>query len=389
MKTIKLYDEAPYDREFRARICDVINTENGKTGVILDRTLFFPEEGGQSCDKGTLGGFEITHVAIDGDLIIHETDAPPDSFAKGASINGLIDWNHRFSNMQNHTGEHILSGLLHRDHASENMGFHLSDNIVTLDTAKVLTEQELQSLERKANEVIYADLPVFCRYYTKEEAETIEYRSKIELPDDIRLVVIPSIDICACCAPHVKHTGEIGIIKIIKAINYKGGMRLTILSGKRAYDFISEECRRVDDLTHILSEKRENLISAVEKLLEKTENYRLEKIDNAKKKLEGELEKIDDKAENAVIFIDEVNDITQRNAVNDLASKHSGICGVFSGNDTDGYKFIISEPGGDAREVCSILKNKFDAKGGGSKEMVQGSVNAGRDSILEALNGRR
>ena len=143
-----------------------------------------------------------------------------------------------------------------------------------------------------ANEAVYADLPVFCRYYSKEESETIEYRSKIELPDDIRLVVIPGIDIRACCAPHVKHTGEIGLIKIIKAINYRGGMRLTILSGRRAFEYISEECRRVDDLTHILSEKRENLIPAVERLLEKTESYRLEKIENAKKKLEGELEKL-------------------------------------------------------------------------------------------------
>ncbi|MBR5376428.1 MAG: hypothetical protein IK139_04040 [Lachnospiraceae bacterium] len=389
MDTRKLYDEAPYDREFGATIIDMIKTDQGKTGLILDKTLFFPEEGGQSCDKGTLGGFEVTHVSIDNGIITHEIDAASDAFSKGSVINGVIDWKHRFSNMQNHTGEHILSGLLHRDFGSENMGFHLSDNIVTLDTTKVLTEDQLKELEQKANEAVYADLPVFCRYYTKDELGGIEYRSKLDLDDNIRLVVIPGVDICACCAPHVKHTGEIGLIKIIKAINYKGGMRLTILSGKRAYDHISEECRRVDDLTHILSEKRENLITAVERLLEKTESYRLEKIENAKRVLEGEMEKIDDSAEDAVIFVEEVNDITQRNAVNDLASKHSGLCGVFSGNDLDGYKYIISMPGGDARDASNILKEKLQAKGGGSKEMVQGSVNARKDIILEALNGRR
>ncbi len=389
MTTKKLYDEAPYDREFRAAIKDVVKTKNGQTGLILDQTLFFPEEGGQSCDKGTLGGFEITHVSIDEDVIIHELQAPADSFSTDDRINGVIDWDHRFSNMQNHTGEHILSGLLHRDYSSENMGFHLSDNIVTLDTTKVLTPKQLSELEKKANEIIYADLPVLCRYYTKDELAHMEYRSKLDFEDSARLVVIPGVDICACCAPHVKHTGEIGLIKIIKAINYKGGMRFTILSGRRAYEYICAECSRMDDLTHLLSEKRENLVSAVDRLLEKTESYRLEKIENAKRMLDGEMEKIDDSAEDAVIFVEEVNDITQRNAVNDLASKHRGICGVFSGNDADGYRFIISMPGGDAREASDLLKEKLHAKGGGSKDMVQGSVNAAKDVIIEALNGRR
>ena len=389
MTTKKLYDEAPYDREFRAAIKDVVKTKNGQTGLILDQTLFFPEEGGQSCDKGTLGGFEITHVSIDEDVIIHELQAPADAFSTGDRINGVIDWDHRFSNMQNHTGEHILSGLLHRDYSSENIGFHLSDNIVTLDTTKVLTPKQLSELEKKANEIIYADLPVLCRYYTKDELAHMEYRSKLDFEDSARLVVIPGVDICACCAPHVKHTGEIGLIKIIKAINYKGGMRFTILSGRRAYEYICAECSRMDDLTHLLSEKRENLVSAVDRLLEKTESYRLEKSEKAKRMRDGEVEKIDDSAENAVIFVEEVNDITQRNAVNDLASKHRGICGVFSGNDADGYRFIISMPGGDAREASDLLKEKLHAKGGGSKDMVQGSVNAAKDVIIEALNGRR
>lgn len=389
MITEKIYDEAPYDREFCATITDVVKTDNGQTGLILDRTLFFPEEGGQSCDTGTLGGSEVTHVSINKDVIIHELEDPAGTFSKGDQVKGVINWDHRFSNMQNHTGEHILSGILHSDYASENMGFHLSDNIVTLDTTKVLTAVQLSELERKANEVIYADLPVLCRYYAKEELEQITYRSKLEFEDSARLVTIPGVDVCACCAPHVKHTGEIGLIKIIKAISYKGGMRFSILSGRRAYEYICAECSRTDDLSHLLSEKRENLVTAVKRLLEKTESYRLEKIENAKRLLDEEIEKIDDSARDAVIFADEINDITARNAVNDLASKHSGICGVFSGNDNAGYKFIISMPGGDAREASALLKEKLHAKGGGSKDMVQGSVNAARSVIIEALNGRR
>ncbi len=384
MATVKLYDDAPYDREFGAVINDVIIKEDC-VGLVLDRTLFFPEEGGQSPDKGTIGGFEVRHVYLDNDIIVHETDCPPDAFKAGDEVKGFIIWDHRFSNMQNHSGEHILSGILHSDYASENVGFHLSDNIVTLDTSKVLSPEQIRALERKANEVVYADLPVHCRYYDKEELDNIDYRSKLSFEGSARLVVIPGVDICACCAPHVKHTGEIGLIKIIKYINYKGGMRFTILCGRRAHDYVSGQQDIVEELMHKLSVSQDKLPGAVDRLMEKVENLKLEKIEKAGRELFEKAAKLDGTEGNAIIFVEEVNNITQRRAVNELVSKHSGICGVFSGNDEDGYRFIISVPGGDSRNTAALLKGRFGAKCGGSKEMVQGSVSAKKDQILKVL----
>ncbi|MCR5108324.1 MAG: hypothetical protein K6B28_09190, partial [Lachnospiraceae bacterium] len=384
MATVKLYDDAPYEREFRARIEDLIIKENC-VGLVLDRTLFFPKEGGQSPDKGTIGGYEVRHVYIDNEIIVHETDCPADAFKRGDEVKGCINWDHRFSNMQNHSGEHILSGILHSDYSSENVGFHLSDNIVTLDTSKVLSPEQIRALEKKANEVVYADLLVDCRYYEKEELDNIDYRSKLSFEGPARLVVIPGVDICACCAPHVKHTGQIGLIKIVKYINYKGGMRLTILCGRRAYDYACRQQDIIEELMHRLSVAQDKLPEAVERLMEKVEDMKLEKVERTGRELFEKVAELDRVEGNAIIFVEEVNSITQRRAVNELSSKHSGICGVFSGNDEDGYRFIIAVSDGDSRDTADLLKDRLGAKCGGSKEMVQGSVCATKEGILKVL----
>ena len=167
MKTEKLYDTDPYGREFEAEIVEITES-NGCFQIELDKTLFFPEEGGQSSDTGTLGGLRVVHVSLQEGRILHEVTGRAD-FKPGEVVFGVIDWDRRFSNMQNHTGEHVLSGILHRDYASENKGFHLSDNIVTLDTSRQLSGEEIAELERKANEAVYADIPVTCRYYEPSE----------------------------------------------------------------------------------------------------------------------------------------------------------------------------------------------------------------------------
>ncbi len=383
MKTIKLYDDEPYEKNFKAKIVSIEQKTDGGYRIELDRTLFFPEEGGQSPDTGCLGDIRVIHVEIKDNTVWHETEEIKD-LTVGDEVIGNIDWEHRFSNMQNHTGEHILSGLLHRDLGSENVGFHLSDNIVTLDTSKSLSEEDIAELEKKANEAVYLDLPVHCRYYGPEEAAGIEYRSKKEFKEDVRLVTIPGVDVCACCAPHVRHTGEIGIIKIIKAINYKGGMRLTILSGKRAYEYLDNVQKLTEKLSHMLSENTEKLPEAVERLMKEIEGYKAEKKEAQKERLMLAVEealKIGD----GLIFTGDTDNITQRNAVNALSEKLNGVCAVFAGNDKDGYRYILSRPGGDAREAAALLKEKLGAKGGGSKEMVQGSILSSETEIRQVL----
>ena len=388
MGTEKLYDDMPYEKDFTAQ---VIQTEKGSDGhmlVRLDRTMFFPEEGGQTSDRGVLEGYDVIHVSIEGDTIIHEVCCPEDAFEAGNTVSGRIDWDHRFSNMQNHTGEHILSGILHRDYASENKGFHLSDSIVTLDTSRFLSEDETAELEAKANRVIYDDRPVLCGYHDPSELQGKEYRSKTVIEGPVRLVTIPGVDVCACCAPHVKHTGEIGLIKIIKAIRYKGGTRLTILSGQRAYEYMVSIFRTTEQLSHMLSENPDRLTGAVSRLMDEINGYKQERAEASRKLLEERIGALDPKERDALIFTEDTDRIAQRNAVNAMAASRDGICAVFSGSDEKGYSYILSHPAGDARESAKRLEQALGARGGGSKEMVQGSVTADRESIAAALFGK-
>ncbi len=399
--TEKLYDSRPYDKTFKARIKKVIPAGDGAMSLILDRTVFFPEEGGQTSDTGTIEGYQVRHVSIKDGIIYHEVLCTADDLHEGDEVEGRIDWDHRFSNMQNHTGEHILSGLLHSEWGSENVGFHLSDNTVTLDTSKLLKDEELCELERKANEIVYLDIPVECRYYSPDELDGIAYRSKKEFDEDVRLVTIPGVDICACCAPHVGRTGEIGIIKVIRAIKYKGGTRLTILSGRRAYEYLTSQQRTVEELSHKLSENPDNLPAAVDRLMNDIEGYRLEKLNAGKERLDRAIAGMESGG-SSIIFTSEIDNNVQRRAVNTItgicggaqkagegtpAHEGWGICAIFAGDDERGYKYIVSFPGRDAREVSKVMQEKLGARGGGSAEMVQGSVTAKEKEIMEILKG--
>ena len=413
MKTIRLFDQEPYGATFTAEVLSVeAAKEAGTFRIVLDRTLFFPEEGGQSSDTGFLwpevgdesrndtgnknGPIEwfVSHVSENNGVIYHEiklpqTEKQPEPLTEadlplktGDRISGKIDFEKRFSNMQNHTGEHILSGLLHRYWSSENVGFHLSEHIVTLDTSKQLEKKDIDELERRANEVVWQNLPVSCRYYDPAELTEIDYRSKKDLTENIRLVTIPDVDTCACCAPHVKNTGEIGIIKIIHWINYKGGTRLTILSGKRAYNYLAEVQDTADTLALKLSVGLDRLTDSVDKLIKEGNDWKLKYAKTLEKLWELRLETLD----SAVIFTeDELDPVAQRKIVNRLAEKNEGICALFVGNEKTGYRFILSFVGNDAREAANLLKEKCSAKCGGSKEMIQGSVTASEKELREAL----
>ncbi len=393
MNTEKLYDSHPYDTDFSAQVVSAQQT--GDTlRLELDRTLFFPEEGGQSSDTGFIEGLKVFHVSIEGGRIIHEVKVEGDredeskKALPGVSdrINGRIDWEHRFSNMQNHTGEHILSGILHRDYASENTGFHLSDNTVTLDTSERLDEKQLKELEQKANEAVCRNLPVTCRYYEKNELSGISYRSKKEFDEAVRLVTIEGIDVCACCAPHVRNTGEIGIIKILGSINYKGGSRLTILSGRRALEYIEGEHGLVTALTRKLSAAPEKLPEAVDRLLRQVSDLEEELNESARQRLFERLKGLSEGSDNAVIFTNDqrISNITQRNAVNLLAGTYEGICAVFVGEEKS-FRFILSYPSGNALTAAKALRDELGAGCGGSDKMIQGSVNAGESEIREVL----
>ncbi len=400
--TKQLYNEAPYDKEFTARVISA-KYEKGRVFLILDQTLFFPEGGGQDSDTGIIEGHEVEDVQITDGIITHAIKMPakgtddsdedresgseenvPSCFTPGSAVKGCINWQKRFSNMQNHTGEHILSGILHNNFNSENVGFHLSENTVTLDTSRFLTPQMLEELEVLANRAVYDDLRVTIAYPDAEELEKIAYRSKGEIEGPVRIVTIGDLDCCACCAPHLHSTGEAGIIKIIKAIKWKNGTRIWFLCGERALSYIQEIFKNVEETAHITSETPERTAYGVRRLTEDIAELKAQLFSARSEILNARIAAIPEDRDSVILF-EEVNEPkVLRNAVNAMTKDRTGFCGVFAPKE-EGWQFVIGSREKDCREVSEVLKARFDAKGGGKAEMVQGSLTASREEIVGAL----
>ena len=382
MKTKKLYDIDAYQTIFEAKVISCTEKENGCYEVILDQTLFFPEEGGQTPDKGTLNGIEVLDVQIKDDAIIHMVGQ---FLEVGAVVNGEIDWQHRFFNMQQHSGEHIFSGLAYKRFGYHNVGFHLSNQIVTMDFDGVFTEDEIQEMEWAVNEAIVANVEVKTGYPTKEELTQLEYRSKKEIDGDIRIVEIPGYDMCACCAPHVHRTGEIGMFKIQSVQNHRGGVRISFLCGFRALEEYRKKSKIVTELTNILTTNQETLAENVVKLKTQAQSLKT-KLDIAKQtNLENKIETIPTEQENVLLFERDIDTPVMRNIVNKLVKKHEGICGVFVGSDEEGYNFIVGSKTVDCRQVAAKMREELGARGGGSQAMVQGSVQRRMEEIESVL----
>ncbi len=385
METVKLYDNDAYATEFSAKVLSctpVVRNDKGCYAVVLDRTLFFPEEGGQSPDKGKINDINVIDVQISKNVITHYTEAPVE---EGSAIEGRIDFNHRFSNMQQHSGEHIFSGLVASLYGFNNVGFHLSDNSVTMDYDGVLTAKDIDLLEKKVNEAIYKNIEIITGYPSEEELASIDYRCKKELSGAIRIVTIPGYDCCACCAPHVKKTGEIGLLKVIHLQNYKGGVRLHILCGERAMDYFRESLYLIDSLTDVMTTGRENLKANISAM--KTEIQSLNtRLASAKQELLlTELSSIPDSQENVTIFKEKTDSFIMRTVVNKLAEKHRGICSFFSGSDEEGWTYFITSKTADCREIQKKLA-PLNARGGGRPEMISGSVKASAEAVKNALS---
>ena len=406
IETIKLYDEDAYATEFTAR---VVSSEETKSGwnVVLDRTLFFPEEGGQSPDSGVLAGLRVTDVQIRKGIITHTLERP-DSESAGAAdgtgraaqsaagpavgteVTGVVDWDKRFSNMQNHTGEHIISGLMHKHYGFDNVGFRLSPRTpVTVDVNGFLDEEQLEALEKEANEVVRRNVNVRAEYPPEEVLKATEYRSKIELTGAVRLVTVEGVDTCACCAPHVRRTGEIGLIRILDAQKTGGGMRIFILCGERALEDLQKKSAVLREISRLTSKKQEEADEGVRHLLEENAALKAQAAEIQAELVALKAERVPKELRSVLLFEGPMDPKAQRDYVNLLTAAHEGLCGVFSGTEEAGYRFVIGSGTGkeNAKEAADLLRGGLQARGGGSPQMVQGSVEAEERAIRECLSG--
>lgn len=381
--TEKLFYQDSHRSTFTAIVQEVRPSGNGYE-IILDRTAFFPEGGGQSSDTGSLGGVSVSDVQeIDG-KIIHYTDGP---LVEGTEVEGCIDWTERFSKMQQHTGEHIVSGLIHKIYGYHNVGFHLGTDSVTLDFNGVVPKEKLHEIEQLANEAVAKNLPVQVLYPTDEELSKISYRSKIEIEGQVRIVVIDGYDVCACCAPHVKQTGEIGLIKLVGMQNYKGGVRISMLCGFRALEDYYQKEKNNREIAVMLSAKEYETAVEVERLQEELAMKKAKIAELEQKFLEQKVETLDISSEIVCLF-EETDPVMTRELVNLLLKKGAKMAAVFSGNEREGYRYVLGSRSLDVRENGKLLNEAFHGRGGGKPEMVQGTVQGKREEIEAFLNCR-
>ncbi len=397
MKTIRLFDQSSHLYTFEATILSV---EAGKApdtlDVVLDATAFFPEGGGQYADPGTLGGFPVTDVQERGEVITHTVSisrlqGEPHPFTVGAVLTGQVDPAIRLARMQNHTGEHILSGIVHRLYGYQNVGFHLGDRgdtpDVTLDFDGVLTREQLDEIEDEANAIVSACLPVKAYYPSPAELSTLTYRAKLALTEGVRIVQIGEEgdvkDRCACCAPHVDNTGEIGLIKLLDFIHYKGGVRIHMLAGSWALRDYRRRYAAVSSMAASMSVRQEDVTVGFARLQAELEDKK-RIIAALRGKLESHTVAAIIPTEGSLCLFDEGMDaLEMRRLLNAAAGKCGRLCGVFSGNDESGYRYVIGR--GDAsidlKPRIKEINAALSAKGGGSSEMLQGSCTATKDEI--------
>ncbi len=384
--TEKLYELDSELYVFDACVIACEPVGEGRYAIELDRTAFFPEGGGQYADPGTLGGTPVRDVQIEKGRILHITDI---ALAVGSTVQGILDAEERFSRMQNHTGEHILCGIAHAKWGAENVGFHLGDHEMTMDLDIPLTEEQLCELELAANRAVFANTEIRAEYPDAKTLTELPYRSKLDLAENVRIVTIEGVDACACCAPHVKRTGEIGLIKIVSAIHHKGGMRLWVLCGGWALSDYAHKHEDILTITRKQSVKPWQAVEAVDKLTDDLLATRAA-LGAAKRELCAvKLATATPDAQGNLLFFEEDMDANIQRGMADSGADRlpNGICAVFAATD-GGYRYVCVSRSLPLRAFGKDMNTQLTGRGGGSDAMIQGTLGATQEQI-EAFFAQR
>lgn len=372
--TIKLYDENAYTKEFTAEVLECNECKKGYE-ILLDKTAFFPEAGGQPADKGTIDGIEVIDVQIREETVYHYTKTP---LEVGKTVEGVLNFERRFNFMQNHSGEHIISGIVNRLYGFDNVGFHLSEEFATIDFNGTLDREQLDEIERLANKCVFENVDIKAYYPTDSELKNIKYRSKKELDGAIRIVEIGNTDVCACCAPHVRKTGEIGIIKLLDFERMRGGIRIIFKCGSFALLDYQNKYKNIAEISALLSAKQNETAAAVKQLDEKL-ILQNQEIQNLKKRLINIIVASGD-ADKKAAFYEEFDVKELQLLADSLHKNYGGLKAVFSKTE-QGFNFAICDEAESLDEFFKGFKSSFNVRGGGRNGMVQGSVVASADEL--------
>ncbi len=368
--TQKLYYIDAYTKEFDAELLSVTATERG-FDIVLDRTAFFPEEGGQSADTGSIGSARVLDVYEKDGIIHHLTDISPE----GKRVHCVLDFDSRFEKMQCHTAEHILCGIIHRLFGLDNVGFHLGADEVTFDVDGVLDRSQLDRVEQLANEAVFANLKIETSFPAADELSSMEYRSKLDLTEGVRLVRIGDVDTCACCAPHVSRTGEVGLIKILDFMKHRGGTRIWMVAGKRALLDYRRKYDSVKKISAMLCTPQPDVADTLSVYIADSEKVKASLKEARLKIAEQSAHSLEVTDGNLVILLPDFT-IPELIAFSNIANKRvGGITVALSGSEGD-YKYVISASSADLRAMAKEINSALSGRGGGRPEMIQGSFSA-------------
>ena len=378
----KLYYERPYVKQFEAEVTGCIPDKDGKYLVQLSRTAFYPEGGGQPADTGTLGDAHVLDVRDRPEGIVHITDRP---LPEKSVVTGILDWERRFSHMQNHSGEHLFSGVVHKYYGYDNVGFHMGKDEVTVDFNGILTLEQAEEVEAEVNELIWQNIPVLETYPSKEELNALNYRSKKELSGQVRIIEFPGADICACCGTHVMTAGEIGILKVTGLMRYKGGVRISLLCGREAFHDYRRKLKAVQGISVLLSAKPDSVLETVTKLKE----------DGAKKdgdvsRLTRELLKYKTaqypvSGDPLLVFEENLLPAQLRQFATMLYEEKKGNVVLVCSGEDGLYQYAAGSSDMDMREFSRQLNEKLNGRGGGNALLAQGTFQTSFQEIQKVF----
>lgn len=381
-QTEALYYTQPPVGEFTARVLSCEKAGEA-WAVTLDQTAFYPEGGGQPADRGSLGGADVLDVHEKAGQVVHTLSAP---LEVGQTVTGNVDLDRRLEMSQQHTGEHILSGTLHTMFGAENVGFHIGQDYLTMDTSVPISAEGLAEAEARANRVIWQDVPVEAVWHTKEELATLTYRSKKELEGPVRIVTVPGADCCACCGTHVARSGQVGMVKIIDWQNYKSGVRLFVVCGVRALRYFEAQRAEAAAIRATLSAKPGLLAQAVQRQSDELEAARYRAV-QAENELFAALAEGVQPGENAILLRPNLNPDGLRRLCAALSERTDGLCAAFSPTEGGGLSYALAStaPGADLRGLCKQLNQTFAGRGGGKPGFVQGSLTGDFSAVQDFL----
>ena len=382
--TQKYYEADAYRREADAVILAAEPDGRGGGKLALDGTVFYPEGGGQPADHGTLtlpdgARLTVTDVHEQGGVIWHRVDALPDTAAPGTAVTGRIDWAWRFDKMQQHTGEHILSGILHQMFGAENVGFHIGSDAVRMDTSVPISAKGLREAELAANRIVWQNVPVLITYPTREELARMTYRSKKEIEGQVRIVTIPGADVCACCGTHTAATGAVGQIKILAAENYKGGVRLSIVCGERALLAAQAMRQRQADIGALLSAKPSETAHAVHRVYDEYTALKFAHFGLCSELFDALAAQVAPGAD-AIRIVPGLDPDGLHRLAARLSEATTGLCAALTANEK-GTGYCLAQAGGDVRALTKALNTALNGRGGGKPGICQGSCAAAPEQV--------